>query len=238
MSLWQSIADTLRSEIAVGQWRPGNQLPPEAQLAARFGVNRHTLRRAVRVLAEEGLLFSRRGAGVFVAAAPLEYRLSERVRFHRNIELAGHVPGRVIDSIATRNSDKAEAAALVIPVGAEVHAVEGVSTVDHRPVALFRSVFPADLSPDLFAALSQEGSITRALALCGIADYTRVSTRMTAALANETQAAALQIAPGDALLRTESINASNGRTIERGLTWWAGERVTLILDGQDDNQDS
>ncbi len=232
MSLWQSIAATLSAEIAAGQWRPGNQLPTEAQLAARFGVNRHTLRRAVRALAEEGLLYSRRGAGVFVAAAPLEYRLGERVRFHRNIELAGRVPGRKIDSLVTRNCDRAEATALQIPEGASVHAVEGVSTVDHRPVALFRSVFPADLSPDLFAAISKEGSMTRALALCGIADYTRVSTRMSAAIANDTQAAALQIDPGGALLRTESVNAANGRMIERGLTWWAGERVTLILEDQ------
>ncbi|MFV0293256.1 MAG: phosphonate metabolism transcriptional regulator PhnF [Paracoccus sp. (in: a-proteobacteria)] len=237
MSLWQSIADTLRREIAAGQWRPGNQLPPEAQLAARFGVNRHTLRRAVRVLAEEGLLFSRRGAGVFVAATPLEYRLGERVRFHRNIELAGHVPGRTIDSIITRSSDRAEAEALAIPVGAKVHVVEGVSTVDYRPMALFRSAFPANLSNDLFGALSQEGSITRALAACNIDDYTRVHTRMTATLANEAQAAALQIAPGDALLRTESINTANGHMIERGLAWWAGERVTLILDSHD-SQDS
>ncbi|WBU61646.1 phosphonate metabolism transcriptional regulator PhnF [Paracoccus albus] len=233
MSLWQSIADTLRGEIAAGQWRPGNQLPPEAQLAARFGVNRHTLRRAVRSLAEEGLLYSRRGAGVFVAAAPLEYRLGERVRFHRNIELAGRVPGRKIDSVVTRQCDKTEATALNIPPGSKVLAVEGVSTVDYRPVALFRSIFPADLSPKLIGALSKEGSITRALAQCGISDYTRVSTRMAAALANETQAATLQIDPGGALLRTESINAANGRRIERGLTWWAGERVTLFLGDQD-----
>lgn len=230
MSLWRTISDTLRAEIARGIWRPGNQLPPEAQLAARFGVNRHTVRHATRVLSEEGLLYSRRGAGVFVAATPVKYRLGERVRFHRNIELAGHVPGRSIDSIITRGSSAAEADRLGITAGDKVHCVEGVSTVDHRPVALFRSVFPAKLSPDLLKALSNCGSITQALAQCGIIDYTRASTGLTATIADETQAAKLQIEAGCALLRTESVNVSDGRPIERGLTWWASERVTLVLD--------
>lgn len=230
MSLWLSIADTLRVEISRGIWRPGNQLPPEAELAARFGVNRHTLRRATQRLAEEGLLYSRRGAGVFVAAAPVEYRLGERVRFHRNIELAERLPGRRIDSAVTRGSDAAEAECLGLPPGAQVHAVEGVSTVDHRPVALFRSVFPAALLSGFPKALPESGSITQALAACGIADYIRASTRIQAAIADEAQAAKLQIEPGAALLRTESVNVSERRPIERGLVWWAGERITLSLD--------
>lgn len=233
MSLWQSIADTLRDEISRGIWRPGNQLPPEAELAERFGVNRHTLRRATQSLSDEGLLYSRRGAGVFVAAAPVEYRLGERVRFHRNIELAGRVPGRRIDSVLTRNSDSGEAMRLGLKPGDKVHAVEGVSTVDSRPVALFRTVFPAELLPGLPAALSGEGSITKALAACGIEDYTRGNTRMKAAIADDAQALKLQIEPGNPLLRTETVNVSNGRVIERGLVWWASERVTLVHGDQD-----
>ncbi|WBU64377.1 phosphonate metabolism transcriptional regulator PhnF [Paracoccus aerodenitrificans] len=227
MSLWQSIADTLRAEISRGVWRPGTRLPPEAELAARFGVNRHTLRNATRSLAEQGLLYSRRGAGVYVAAAPVEYRLGERVRFHHNIELAGRVPGRRIDSVVTRACDAAEAEALALSPGDPVHAVEGIATVDHRPVALFRSVFPARLLPGLPEALSQGGSLTRALAACGIADYTRSGTRIKAAIADEMQAAKLQIDPGEPLLRTDSTDISDGRPIERGVVWWASERITL-----------
>ena len=105
MSLWQSIADQLRGEIAGGKWPSGTRLPPEAELAARFGVNRHTVRHATRVLADEGLLYSRRGAGVFVAASPVDYPLSERVRFHRNIELSGALAMKASDG-ATFTADK------------------------------------------------------------------------------------------------------------------------------------
>ena len=229
MNLWQSIADRLRGEIARGKWPPGTRLPPETELAARFGVNRHTLRHATRVLADEGLLYSRRGAGVFVAATPVEYPLSERVRFHRNIELGGKVPGRTIDSILTRAAGEAEAEALGLPAGAPVHVAEGVSLVDFRPVALFRSVYPARLLPDLPAALRRESSVTRALLACGVEDYRRLQTRISARIADAVQAARLQVEPGCALLRTEALSAWDGRMVERAVTWWVAERVTLVL---------
>lgn len=229
MSLWQSIADNLRSEIARGLWPPGTKLPAEAELALRYGVNRHTLRHATRVLADEGLLYSRRGAGVFVAARPVDYPLGERVRFHRNIELAGKVPGRVLDAVMTRPADSAESLALQLAAGAPVHVAEGVSMVDHKPVALFRTVFPAEILPNLPAFLREKQSITAALAECGIADYRRISTRVTARIADAAQAVKLQIDAGDPLLRTEAISESGGRMIERGLTWWVSERVTLNL---------
>lgn len=229
MTLWRAIADRLRHEIASGQWRPGERLPSEAALAERFGVNRHTLREATHALADEGLLFARRGAGVFVAAVPLDYPLGARVRFHRNIELAGRVPGRRIDAVMTRQATESELRNLRLADGARVHVVEGISSVDNRPVALFRSAFPAALLPKLPAAVRASGSITRALVECGIADYRRASTRIAARIADETQAAQLQIDAGEALLRTETLNLAGDTPIERGLTWWAAERVTLTV---------
>lgn len=230
MALWRTIADTLRAEIARGQWRPGERLPTEAMLAARFSVNRHTVRQATQTLADEGLLFSRRGAGVFVAAAPVDYPLSSRVQFHRNIELAGKVPGRRIDVVMTRNASASEQRLLELEGDAQVFAVEGVSTVDSRPVALFRSAFPAELLPGFPQAVKELGSITRALESCGISDYRRVRTRIAAQIADETQAMQLQINAGEALLRTETLNLAGRRPIERGLTWWAGERITLTVE--------
>ena len=45
--LWRTIHDSLRGDIAAGRYRPGDKLPTEAALAARFCVNRHTVRRAL-----------------------------------------------------------------------------------------------------------------------------------------------------------------------------------------------
>ena len=74
-SLWSSIADTLRDEIAQGIFRPADKLPTEAALSARFGVNRHTVRHALAELAKAGTVHARRGAGVFVTAKPTDYQI-------------------------------------------------------------------------------------------------------------------------------------------------------------------
>jgi len=228
--LWRSISDGLTADIATGRYAPGDKLPTEAELSARFGVNRHTVRRALAALAEAGLVHARRGAGVFVTQRPTDYPIGRRVRFHQNLRAAGRLPSREILTAETRAASAREAEALALTPGAAVHVSEGRSLADGQPLALFRSVFPADRFPDLLTHLGADGSVTSAFARCGVADYTRVSTRLTAKRATATQALHLRLAEGDPILRTVGINADpEGRPIEYGHTWFAGDRVTLTL---------
>jgi len=228
--LWKSIADTLQAEIAEGHYRPGDRLPTEAQLAARFGVNRHTVRHALASLSETGLLHARRGAGVFVTSEPQSYPLSRRVRFHQNVAASGRTPSRQILRLETRACDGREAAALDLSKGAQVHVMEGLSLADGVALAAFRSVFPADPLPGLLAELDRTGSVTAALATCGVPDYTRASTRLTATAARATLALQLRLPEGAPILRSVAINHDPaGRPIEYGTTWFAGDRVELTV---------
>lgn len=224
-----SVAAALRSDLAAGRFRPGDRLPSEADLAARFGVHRNTVREALARLGREGLVAARRGAGSFVLGPPTDYPIGARVRFSQNIRAAGRTPSHEGLVLATRAADEAEARALVLAPGDPVHAWEGVSLADGEPVALFRSVFPAARLPGLAAHLAREGSVTAALAACGIGDYRRLSTRMVAALALPHQAARLRLARPAALLRTTQVSVdAEGRPVEFGTTWFAGDRVALV----------
>jgi GntR family transcriptional regulator, phosphonate transport system regulatory protein len=229
-AIWRAIAETLSAEIAAGHYRPGQKLPTETQLALRFDVNRHTVRHALAALASQGLVHPRRGSGVFVATQAMDYPLDRRVRFHRNIMATGKTPSRRISRMETRHADATEAEALHLAPGAMVHVVEGTSLADDMPMAVFRSVFPADRLPGLLAALSHKGSITVALAAQGVADYTRAVTRLTAQNAPATLALQLMIAEGAPVLQTIGINVdASGQAIEFGTTWFAGDRVTLTV---------
>lgn len=229
-AIWKSIADTLLAEIAVGQYRPGDKLPTEGDLAARFGVNRHTVRHALASLAEAGIIYSRRGAGVFVSLKPADYPIGRRVRFHQNLLASGQLPSRDIHRIETRPSNAAEAEALGLPSGAMVHVMEGVSLADAVPIAAFASVFPADRTPGLPTKLAAVASVTQALAAIGINDYTRASTRLTAISATPLLALKLRLAEGAPVLRSVAINIDpQGMPVEFGTTWFAGDRVTLTV---------
>lgn len=229
-TIWTAIAATLRDDITRGAYSPGTRLPTEAELSARFGVNRHTVRRALADLAEAGLVQPRRGAGVFVTARPTDYRLGRRVRFHQNVADSGRTPSRRFTRLETCPADGDEAEGLGLPDGAPVHLVEGVSLADGLPLAAFRSAFPAGRFPGLLAALQETGSVTDALASCGLTDYTRRDTRLTAKLADPVLALALQIKPGAPVLRSVAVNVdAAGAPVEYGTTWFAGDRVTLTV---------
>ncbi|MBL4929257.1 phosphonate metabolism transcriptional regulator PhnF [Fuscibacter oryzae] len=228
--LWKEIAATLEGEIARGHFPSATRLPTEAELSARFGVNRHTVRHALADLAARGLVLARRGAGVFVTGQPTEYPLGRRVRFHQAITAQGQTPEREITRIETRPCDGEEAEALGLTVADLVHVVEGVSRADGQPLAAFRSVFPAARLPGLPEALRAVPSITVALKACGVADYTRAQTRLTAKTARPMLALALRLPDGAPVLRSVAINVDEaGVPVEFGTTWFAGDRVTLTV---------
>jgi GntR family phosphonate transport system transcriptional regulator len=228
--LWTAIRDHIADDIARGHYAPGDRLPTEAQLSDRFGVNRHTVRRALAALADDGMVHARRGAGVFVRHRPTSYPLGRRVRFHQNLTAAGRVPERRVLLLETRAADAKESAALELAAGAAVHVYEGLSLADGTPIALFRSVFPAARFPQMIAALRDSQSVTAGFAAHGLADYTRASTEITAKPATPTLAAHLQLAAGAAILRTVAVNVDgDGQPVEFGRTWFAGDRVALTL---------
>jgi len=230
--VWKSIAATLRDEIADGRFTPGDKLPTEAQLAGRFGVNRHTVRHAIAQLVEEGLVRTRRGAGAFVAAMPTDYPIGSRVRFHENVLAAGRRPEKRVLSIECRAATRGEAQALALTEGDPVCAYHGLSLADGAPIAVFESVFPLDRLPGIDRHLAETSSVTEVLARAGVPDYTRASTRLIAVLADVTQALHLHLKEGAPLLRSTGVNVdTKGVPVEYGRTWFAGDRVTLTLEG-------
>jgi GntR family transcriptional regulator, histidine utilization repressor len=68
---WQSVQREVRRRIHARVWRPGAQIPNEADLATEFGCARATVNRALRNLADAGLLDRRRKAGTHVALQPV-----------------------------------------------------------------------------------------------------------------------------------------------------------------------
>lgn len=228
--MWRAICEALRDDIANGQYPPGERLPTEAVLSQRFAVNRHTVRRALAQLVEEQIIYTRRGSGAYVLTKPTDYPLGRRVRFRENLLAAGRRPQKKVLSITERAATASEAQALDIPVAALVCEFQSVSLGDNLPIAVTRSVFPGGRLPGIAAALAQDPSVTEALRLVGVGDYTRASTRMQARRADATAASHLQVEEGAPLLYTTSVNVDGrGNPVEFGKTWFAGDRVTLTL---------
>lgn len=223
----------LRNNIADGHYRPGDKLPTEAALSARFGVNRHTVRRALASMQEAGLTHSRRGSGVYVTAKPTEYRVGRRTRFSQNLAALGHTAQKQVLRLETRFAEEREAEMLELAPESQVHVFEGIGLSDNTPLSLFVSVLPAARLPGLPQGLETTRSVTQALLGEGVSDYTRAWTRITAESANATQALHLQCREGAPLVATHSLNrAPEGWPVEFGQTWFVGERIQLVIEAE------
>jgi GntR family histidine utilization transcriptional repressor len=101
------VKEHLKAGLAAGRWRPGELMPSEAELVARFGVSRMTVNRALRELQAEGLVERVQGVGTFAAQL---HRVSSTLTIRdlqEEIEARGR---RHRAEVATRRSEAAPAA--------------------------------------------------------------------------------------------------------------------------------
>ena len=78
---WTKVRDAIASDLSTGLLKPGARLPTEPELIERFGVGRHSVRRALADLAREGRLSIEQGRGTFVLPTPtIEYAIGRRTR--------------------------------------------------------------------------------------------------------------------------------------------------------------
>lgn len=231
VALWRRIADAVRLDIVGGKLATGDRLPSEMELAERFCVNRHTVRRALAALEAEGAVHAEQGRGTFVdSARRLSYRIGRRTRFSEN--LAGQAREVVSRLLASRleNASAKVAAALGLEPGAKVIRLETLSLADRRPLSRATAWLSYRAFPDFAERFAASQSVTAAFRGYGVGDYERASTRVSARHADAEEAAALRLAPGAILLVSEAVDADvSGHPILYGLSRFPADLLELVV---------
>lgn len=231
VALWRQIDETLRRDIATGVYPAGARLPPEPELARRFSVNRHTVRRAIAALELNGLVRIEQGRGTFVGEDVVDYSVSRRTRFTDVIAADAREPGGRLLRALTLPAEHDVAEALGLREGRPVTMIERLGEADGRPICIGAHYFPAKRFPGIAGVFEATGSITRALARLGVGDYTRRLTRVRATMPTPDDARLLQQPVAQPILVTEAINAgADGRPIEYGIARFASARVRLLFE--------
>ncbi|WP_208948270.1 phosphonate metabolism transcriptional regulator PhnF [Segnochrobactrum spirostomi] len=230
VAVWRQIADRLRDEIVAGTWAPATRLPTESELAMRFGVNRHTVRRAIAVLATESLVRADQGRGTFVAERPLPYPIAERTRFAANAAAAARVGraeilGHTHETAAPRLAER-----LALPLDAPLHRIEMMNTLDDLPFSVATIWVSAERFPEFPNCCAATGSVTAAFARLGVTDYFRRETRITAVMPDKDDAERLGVDTTRPLIITESVDVDpEGRPISTLRTRFLADRIELIV---------
>lgn len=149
-AIYSQIAKLLKEEIACFL-APGAALPSENELADRFGVNRHTVRRAVEDPVLAGLLERRQGKGTFVLDAPTDYVVGSRTRFTETFESLGKTASSRILHKLIVPARGGVATRLQMTENQPVIWIESLRMADDRPICVISHFLPQQVFPDLLA---------------------------------------------------------------------------------------
>jgi GntR family phosphonate transport system transcriptional regulator len=228
--MWHQIELALTQDIRTGVLLPGAKLPAEADVAARFGVHRHTARRALATLAEKGALRIKRGHGTFVEDTLIEYPISQRTRFTANVQQQNRLASHDLLESSDQAATSPVAEALAVAPGTPVTLLQTLGLADGIPISLASTYFPAARFPGLAALYRDLRSVTAVLERFGVSDYLRQSTRITTALPTEQEASLLRQAKRTPILVVESVDVDTANCpISVSRVRFAGERVQFLV---------
>jgi GntR family phosphonate transport system transcriptional regulator len=228
--VWRQVEAILFAEIRDGLYRAPQRLPAEHELAARFAVNRHTVRQALAGLVERGIVFKRKGGGSYLVPGFIDYAIGARTRFSANLLIQNREPGhRLVEAREIVASERV-ARALALAAGAPVAFMVTIGEADGVPISVGQHYFPAARFPGFLDAYRREMSTTRVLKGYGIDDYKRKVTRILAALSSEDDALHLRLPRLTPVLAVDSIDVDlEGTPITLHETRFAGDRVQFVL---------
>ncbi len=237
ITVWRQIVDDIQQRIDKGELQPGEKLPSEGALASMYGVNRHTIRRALQELAAIGRLRIEHGRGSFVAATVFDYQLEERPRFSEWVKKYNR-PGssEVLEAAIIPLQDLPELPRIlryeVFPNYPNVAMVETLGKLGEHPVSIARHLFFGERLLGLVDDLQKGLGITASLKERGVGDYTRLKSTISAALpkARERQLLAIDN-KSDPIFICENVNINQeGVGIEFSTVIYPASRVRLVYE--------
>jgi GntR family transcriptional regulator len=222
--LYEQIKILLTQSLVAGEWKPGEAIPSEMDLAARFRVSQGTVRKAVDELAAEHILMRRQGKGTFVAS---HSEPSYQYRFLRVIPDSGDKPHpRNLFFGLERGKAGGEAArALGLKPGSATLGFKRVMSFEGRPVIFDEIVFAAGQFPGLTLAELEDfnGSVYSFYEAVFGVRMIRAEERLRAVAADSVAGAHLKVPAGAPLLCVDRIAFTYG---DKPVEWRRGLCVT------------
>lgn len=219
-SRYGKLASALKERIIQGEWQPGQMIPSESGLSEQYGVALGTMRQALALLVEDGVLQRQHGKGTFVTKGLNSASMMRFFRFQNSNDSPTQPQSRIL-SIRLRRPSAAEALSFGISTDAQVMQLERLRSIQDEPclletialpLPLFGSLVDSDTSEwdDLLYPMYQNR--------CGVV-IQHAQDDLRFAQLNATQARRLKLPPGHpcVLVERQAFDIA-GRCVERRTT--------------------
>ncbi len=222
--LYEQIKGLLTQSLVAGEWKPGEAIPSELELASRYQVSQGTVRKAIDALAAENIVVRRQGKGTFVAS---HAEPAYQYRFLRVMPDSGEKmqPQNLFFALERHKAVGEPARALGLEPGTGVFAFKRVMSFAARPMILDEIVLDARRFPGLTLAELEEfgGSVYSFYESVFGVRMIRARERLRAVAADGVAAAHLKVAAGSPLLCVDRVAYTYG---DAPVEWRRGLCVT------------
>ena len=205
---YQQIFDALKYEIVSGTFPEGSAFPTEAEIMERFSASRTTVRNALKLLHEEGMIQSRRGAGTTVCTQEMISAHIARSRMTDVTDIdfyyAMETPWEEESSDAifdTVLADPTVARELDVPVGTTVHRIRWLHSLNGTAYNFLTNYLRMDFFPDLEHRISKLYSLYRQIATEYNLHFTEAKEEVQPVCASFIEAHFLHVPEGKPLIK-------------------------------------
>jgi GntR family transcriptional regulator len=240
--MYQQLAAQIRDQIQTGELKPGDRLPTEAHYTERYDVSRNTIRLAMDVLRNEGLIRSAQGKGNFVRAEPrMKYLASLTGSRHKRLE-AGRESDTFAQQVAAHGKTPRQVMTVeVVPAGPDIGSRLGldpeqkiavrrrVMYADDEPIQLGDSYYPLEIVQG--SAIMNEANVAEGTdqVLEDLGSVPAVyDDEITWRMPTSEEATKLHIGPGVPVVRLSRVSVTkDGQKIEDYVVILPGDRNAL-----------
>jgi GntR family phosphonate transport system transcriptional regulator len=229
---YPEIVDALTGDLA--GCKPGDRIPSEHEIAARFGVSRAAARAAVQELEDRLLVRRVRGSGTFVNHR-IDYVISPRVApsWHQTVEAAGAVPRSVVKEIRPGTLSAELAARLERPAGSDASVLVRQYYINDLVAGWTTEWLPADVyPPGADVAVRAVESVDLVLRQMAQVEPVRAWCRISMEMPPPDVAAGLELDEPRHVWLVESMSrdAASGRPVMASSAWTRVEMVRMIVE--------
>ena len=221
---YHQIADELRARVTSGEYAAGRLLPSESELSAEFDASRVTVRKALELLRDGGLVDARQGFGWFVAGEPVRQPLARLATIEDQMRASGVKPERRVLEFAFERAPRDVARALG---SAQTLRVRRLNLADGEPFAIVTVWCAADLAQNLSRADVERSPFYELLDV----PLSGASQTIGADVVSADEAKLLKVPAGSPVLRCERTTADTaGRTVLVSHHVFPAHRTEFVVD--------
>lgn len=231
LPLYLQIANNLIEQIEVGALAPGTRLPSEREMSISLSVQRETVRQALAVLENEGLITRRHGSGTYIAEPKIERDAGRLFPFTRAMKRKGYRPGASVIQLEKILCMPAVAHELDLPVSAFVYFIQRLRTVNQEPVVLENAYVPADIFPEIDRFDLSDRSMYEIMETEYGSRVSQARQSLEAVVATEFEANLMGLKKGDPLMLERRLTFDqHNRRVEYSKDLFRGDRFRFTTE--------